>query len=173
MTDTDTGTGTTPSPAPLFSTDEGIDELWVKAYQGEVLGEALFAGLADRLDDAEHADKMQVLATLERRTKEAVAPALERAGVSTEPDPEILTVAESFAVAALESTWDGFMASIDTVTSQYIELYRHIGELNPSEREIADLLLAHEHALRHFARAELAGDTATSLDPVNVLAHMR
>ena len=33
---------------------------------------------------------MRVLATLERRTKEAVAPALERAGISTEPDPEML-----------------------------------------------------------------------------------
>ena len=31
---------------------------------------------------------MRMLATLERRTKEATAPALERAGVSTEPDPE-------------------------------------------------------------------------------------
>jgi len=169
MTDTDT----TSSPAPLFSTDERIDELWVKAYQGEVLGEALFAGLAGRLDDAEHARKMDVLGTLERRTKEAVAPALERAGVSTEPDPEMLIVAEAFADAALEGTWEGFMASIDTVTAQYLELYRRIGELSPSEREIADLLLAHELALGDFARAELAGDTATSLDPVNGLAHMR
>ena len=32
---------------------------------------------------------MRVLATLERRTKEATAPALERAGISTDPDPEM------------------------------------------------------------------------------------
>jgi hypothetical protein len=169
MTDTDT----TPSPAPLFSADEGIDELWVKAYQGEVLGEAFFLGVADRLDDAERANKMRVLATLERRTKEAVAPALERAGISTEPDAEMLTVAEALAPDSASSSWEVFMSSVVHVTDQYLPLYRRIGELDPIERETANLLVGHEIALGDFALAELAGDTATSLYPVNALAHMR
>ncbi len=74
-------------PEPLFTPEDGIAELWVKAYQGEVLGELLFGGIADQLDDPDQAAKMRVLATLERRTKEAAAPALERAGLSTDPDP--------------------------------------------------------------------------------------
>ena len=166
MTDTDTG------PAPIFSADEGIDELWVKAYQGEVLGEAFFSDVADRLDDGERVRKMRVLADLERRTKEAVAPALERAGISTEPDPEMLSVAGALAPDSASSSWDDFMGSVVNVTDQYIPLYRRIGELSPEERETADLLLAHEVALRAFARAEMAGDTTRSLDPVNALAHM-
>ena len=171
MTDTDTDTDA--GPAPIFSADDGIEELWVKAYQGEVLGEAFFSGVADRLADAGRARKMRVLATLERRTKDAVAPALERAGISTEPDPEMLSVAEALVPDSATSAWEDLMSSVANVTDQYIPLYRRIGELDPAERETADLLLAHEVALAGFARAELAGDTSTSLDPVNALAHMR
>jgi hypothetical protein len=173
MTDTEADTGTAPSPAPIFSADDGIEKLWVQAYQGEVLGEALFGGIADRIDDAEHAHKMRVLATLERRTKEAVAPALARAGISTAPDPEMLGLAEGLAPDSATQAWEEVMASLEAITGQFIPLYERIGQLDPAEREAVNLLVAHEAALRDFARAELAGDTATSLDPVNALAHMR
>jgi hypothetical protein len=52
-------------------------------------------------------------------------------------------------------------------------MYRRIGELDPSESETSELLVAHELALRSFARAEIAGDTETSLDRINALAHMQ
>jgi len=173
MTETETETGTTPSPAPIFSADDAIDKLWEQAYQGEVLGETLFAGIAVRLADDEHARKMRVLATLELRTKEAVAPALERAGISTAPDPEMLGLAEALAPDSATKAWEEIMSSLVAVTGQFIPLYERIGVLDPAERETAELLVAHEEALRDFARAELAGDTATSLDPVHALAHMR
>ena len=140
--------------------------------QGEVLGEALFGAIADRLDDAEHARKMRVLAMLELRTKEAVAPALDRAGISTAPDPEMLGLAEALAPDSASKSWEEVMVSLEAITGQFIPLYERIAELDPSEREAAALLVAHEAALRDFARAELAGDTATSLDPVSALAHM-
>ena len=50
----------------------------------EVLGEILFGGIGHPRPD--QAAKMRVLATLERRTKEAAGPALERAGLSTDPE---------------------------------------------------------------------------------------
>lgn len=156
--------------APVFSPDDEVGELWVRAYQGEVLGEALFGRLADRFGD-DRAEKLRVLATLERRTKEAIAPALERAGLSTEPDPAMLSLADALAAGDLE--WDGFLAATQAVTVQYIPLYVRIGELDPSEQATSELLVAHEAALRSFARAELAGDTANSLDAVNDLDHMR
>jgi len=114
-----------------------------------------------------------VLATLERRTKEAVAPALERAGIATEPDPEMLQVAEALAPASAGGTWEEFMTSVVNVTDQYLPLYLRIGKLAPAERETAELLVAHEIALGDFARAELAGESATSLQAVHALAHMR
>src|ERR1700733_16118132 len=94
------------APEPIFSSEEGLEELWVKAYQGEVLGELLFGGIAEQLADPDRAAKLRVVATLERRTKEATAPALERAGISTDPDPEMQATAEALIPAAVAMTWD-------------------------------------------------------------------
>lgn len=156
----------------IFSPDDPLDVLWVKAYQGEVLGEALFSLIADHIEDEDHKAKMRVLATLERRTKESVAPALERAGLSIEPDPESLRTAEALSSAAT-MPWNDLLATFEPITSQFCAMYERIGELDPSESETSELLLAHEHALRDFARAEIAGDTATSLDQIKALAHMQ
>lgn len=169
MTDTD-ATGTQDFQQ-IFSEDDPINVLWVKAYQGEVLGEALFGRMAELIDDEDHAAKMRVLEELERRTKEAIVPALERAGLSTEPDPESLTTAEALAEAA-STPWKDLMATFEPITSQFCAMYRRIGDLDPSEQDAANLLVAHERALCDFARAEIAGDTETSLNPVNALAHM-
>jgi hypothetical protein len=115
---------------------------------------------------------MRVLAELERRTKESIAPALERAGLSTEPDPESLSTAEALSGAA-STPWNDLLATFEPITSQFCAMYRRIGELDPSESETSELLVAHELALRNFARAEIAGDTATSLDQIKALAHMQ
>ena len=156
----------------IFLPDDQLDVLWIKAYQGEVLGEALFGRIADQLDDEERKAKMRALATLERRTKESIAPALERAGLSTEPDPESLATAEALSGAA-STPWKDFLGTFEPITSQFCAMYRRIGELDPSESEASELLVAHELALRDFARAEIAGDTTTSLDRINALAHMQ
>lgn len=170
-------THTNPDPGaafvPIFSPDDPLEEILVKAYQGEVLGEALFGGIAARLADEDHSAKMRVLSELERRTKEAAAPALIRAGVDTTPDPEVLSTAEALVPDAAAMGWEELMVSFEPITSQYIPLYQRIGELEPAEREISDLLVAHERALCAFARAELAGQASTSLEPIQALAHMR
>jgi hypothetical protein len=178
MTDTDAAPDTAGSEQSaqdfeqIFSPDDSLDVLWVKAYQGEVLGEVLFDRMADQIDDEDHKAKMRVLATLERRTKESVAPALERAGLPTEPDPESLETAEALSSAAT-MPWNDLLATFEQITSQFCALYRRIGELDPSERETSELLVAHELALRDFARAEIAGHIATSLDQITALAHMQ
>jgi hypothetical protein len=169
-TGTDQDQESPPVPSPIFSPEDSLDELWVRAYQGEVLGEALFANIADTLDDPDHAAKMRVLSTLERKTKEAIAPALQRAGLSTDPDPEMLALADALAV---DMPWADFLGATASITEQYIPLYERIGELDPSETAASVLLVAHEAALRDFAHAELAGETTTSLDAVNALDHMR
>ena len=79
MSDTGTDQESPPVPTPIFSSEDTLDELWVRAYQGEVLGEALFGRIAEKLEDPDHAAKMRVLSTLERKTKEAIAP-VSRAG---------------------------------------------------------------------------------------------
>jgi hypothetical protein len=160
------------APDAIFTPEDGLAELWAKAYQGEILGELLFGGIAEQLGDPDQAAKMRMLATLEQRTKEAVAPALERAGISTRPDPETVATAEALLQGAVALTWSDLMSIFGPITAQYIPLYQRIGELSPAERDTADLLVAHERALRDFARAEVDGDGARSLEPITALAHM-
>ncbi len=169
-----TETHTYDAPA-IFSPQDSLESLWVKAYQGEVLGEILFGGIADQLaaSEPERASKMRVLAILERSTKEATAPALQRAGISTEPDPETVALAESLVEATAAVPWLDIMGSFGTITAQYRALYARIGELDPSEIETSDLLVAHELALAEFGRKEIAGDLKGSLAEIEALPHLQ
>ena len=66
------------------------------------------------------------------------------------------------------------MGTIGPITAQYIPLYERIGQLSPDERETADLLVAHEQALRDFAprrNRRRAGQLARPHR--GALAHMR
>jgi hypothetical protein len=176
MTDTETHTQTdtqTDVPNAIFSLDDSLETLWVKSYQGEVLGEVLFGGIADQLADPDRAHKMRVLATLERKTKEAAAPALKRAGISTDPDPEMVTLAEALVEGTAQMPWDEIMGSFGTITAQYSAMYVRIGVLDPAELETSDLLVAHEAALAAFGRKELAGDLEHSLDEIEALPHLQ
>jgi hypothetical protein len=161
------------APNSIFSSDDSLETLWIKAYQGEVLGEILFKGIADQLEDPERARKMRVLGRLECKTKEAAAPALQRAGISTEPDPETVSLAEALIESTAQVPWDDIMGSFGTITAQYREMYARIGELDPSEIETSDMLVAHELALASFGRLELAGDLTGSLDEIEALPHLQ
>jgi hypothetical protein len=160
-------------PDAHFTESDGLDVLLVKAYQGEVLGETLFGTLADRYSDPDHSSKMRQLETLERRTKEAMVPAMERAGLPTGPDQE--AVKEGLGLADLldAAPWIDFMGTFEPVTTEFLAVYHRIAEVNPDEHEVSALLVAHEEALREFGRQELAGNTEGSLDLINALPHLQ
>jgi hypothetical protein len=156
----------------VFSPQDPVETLWIKSYQGEVLGEILFGRMAELIDDADHARKLRVLSTLERKTKEAMVASLERAGIPTDPDPETVQAAESLADAMAAVSWGDLVSSLEPVTTQYATMYARIGELDPSEQATADLLVAHEMALRSFGRLEMAGQGAESLRAITALPHL-
>jgi hypothetical protein len=164
----------TAAPEPVFSAEDDLSTLLIKAYQGEVSGEVLFGQLAHRTDDADHRHKLEVLRLLEARTRDAMVPAMERSGLPTDPDPEVEHDAETLADAAASLAWSDLLAAFEPITTQFIGLYQRIGELATVEdRAVADLLVAHEEALREFGRRELAGRGIDSLDLISALPHMR
>jgi len=162
-----------PAPDAVFSADDDLPTLWIKAYQGEVSGEMLFAGLAERTDDLSHRQKLNVLALLERRTREALVPVMERSGLPTDPDPKTVADTETITNVAASMSWVDLWDSGESITTQLLGLYRRIGELAETEREAAALLVAHEEALRDFARIERAGGSYDSLRAIRSLPHMR
>jgi hypothetical protein len=119
---------------------------------------------------------MRVLSTMEQVTKEALVAPLQRAGISTEPDPDVVAAAESFAEAMAAMSWIELVSSFEPVTSQYATMYAHIGELDPSEQATSDLLVAlwpsGPLGLWAFGRREGSGRGEESLTEVLALPHM-
>jgi hypothetical protein len=148
------------------------DELLIEAYQGEVLGEALFAALAERCgDDTDRRAKLDVLTRLERATKDAMRPALERRGVDTAPHPTTLETAGAFADTAAAMPWHDLLASFEPTTAKYVAVYEALGAAG-EDPALVELLLQHERALAEFAGRELRGDTETSTQPILDLPHV-
>jgi hypothetical protein len=99
---------------------------------------------------------------------------MEHSGLPIEPDPDVVHDADTLADAAASLPWSDLMGSFEPITTQFISLYERIGELAREEdRPVAALLVAHEHALRGFARRELSGRGQGSLSLITALPHMR
>jgi hypothetical protein len=173
MDESITATGA-PSPTSVFSPDDDLPTLWIRAYQGEVSGERLFGRLAERVEEPDHRHKLDVLRLLEARTRAALVPAMEHQGLPTDPDPQVEHHAETLADGAASLPWSDLLAAFEPITTQFIGLYERIGELARDEDQaVAALLVAHEEALREFARRELAGRGEDSLHLITALPHMR
>lgn len=145
-------------------------ELWIKAYQGEVLGEAYFAAMAGHAGDPDQKTKLEALATLERSTKELLAPALERHGLPIEPDPSML----GFADTITDFDYQAMLESVPMVAAEYLTSYSRLRELcSPEDEGVVNLLIAHELALEVFMHREKAGLVDTSLRAISALPHVQ
>jgi hypothetical protein len=148
--------------------DEAI-RLWVESYQGEVLGEAYFAGMAQRVTDPMLREKIDLLACLERSTKELLEPVIRRLGVSAEPDPAVLDAAGNVT----DVEYLPMLKSFVTAAAEYLGRYTRLRSLvEPSDASIVDQLIAHELAFELFARRELAGESDNSTEPIHALSHV-
>jgi hypothetical protein len=113
---------------------------------------------------------LEALATLERCTKELLAPSMERLGIPTDPDEATLEVAKALSA---EYDYPAMVSSLPAVTGEYLGYYSRLRELvDEKDSGAINLLIAHEMALELFARRESAGETETSLDPIRALPHV-
>lgn len=150
------------------SNDEAV-RLWVESYQGEVLGEAYFAGMADRNTDPALREKIDLLRCLERSTKELLEPVIRRLGTPAEPDKATVDAAGNVTDVEYLPMLKNFVGA----AAQYLGRYTRLRSLvEPSDASIVDQLIAHELAFELFARRELAGETDTSTEPIRALGHV-
>jgi hypothetical protein len=151
-----------------------VDELWVEAYQGEVLGETLFRALADRETDPARRRQLEVLALLERATKDLAEPVFTQRAISHGDTAATVAAARQFADAAAAQPWEEFLTSIAPVTARYLELYRELVDLaaTDEERAIAEAYVAHEEALAAYGRRALGMEPGDPLAPILALPHV-
>ncbi len=135
-------------------------------YQGEVLGEAVFASYVGLEENAERRYKWGTLLQLETETKARLRPFLTQLGLSIVQVDVSERVAE-FAKGYASKSWLQHMEEIAGITNWYLEKFRAVESAAPdSEREVAHSMVVHESALNRFAQLELAGDAKNSLNDV-------
>lgn len=151
------------------------DDLWVEAYQGEVVGETLFAELASRQTDPERRHQLEVLATLEQTTRALAEPILDRRGLDHGDTTASKTAAEEMAGGVDLMAWEQFLGSFEPVTTQYLATYRELVDLagdDDAERRVAEAYVAHEQALMSFVRRSLGEEPGEPLGEILALPHV-
>ena len=134
-------------------------------YRGEVGGEALFLALDVAATDRNQAAKWRTLAALECATKQLLASAIMQLDgqlPASQPDPDL---APDRVAALAGQSWPELMHWLERIAADALEVMtREAGTLPAELATTGAWVLDHERALIDFARRELAGATAHSLD---------
>jgi hypothetical protein len=144
----------------------------LRRYLGEVYGEALFETLAASESDGSRRGKWEVLARLERQTKERIQQFLDRACIPVPELPESARKGKDDARHLARVGWPDLMRGFRRELERFVAEFREAENLDRSGGELYDLLrriTAHEEALLQFVLRELAGGEDDSLDAVREL----
>jgi hypothetical protein len=150
-----------------------VEDVWREAFEGEVLGAALFERLATLLPAESHErSRVEVLHRLESSTLAMLRPVLAAKGIAASGEAAARATGEQFADGLASQPWSALVASLQTATASYAALYGELRPLvGPEDLAVVDALVAHEEALRTFAVREAAGDP-TSVEPILSLPHV-
>ena len=134
-------------------------ELAIRAFQGEILGIALFGDLADAVDDEDRREELAILCRLEERTAETLRGLLRELGVVPEPAPESERLGHDVARWAASAGEAEYLATFEpTITNAMRDFVRLRSLVDPRHAPIVDEVIAHEEALRSYAEARIAGE---------------
>lgn len=138
-----------------------------ECFQGEVLGEALGAALAESASNPDHRRKWRTFERLERETKQRIWRALEARGETVRDDPHQRTEAAKWAARYGAMPWDEAMAALRPVIEKYVRYFEKRERQAPADgRDVARAITQHERALLEFTVRELDGRSETSLEPI-------
>jgi hypothetical protein len=143
----------------------------LRAYDGEVFGEALFTHLAEQRTEPDEARALGRLSVLEQKMGEAIAALADGCGI-TIPDATTSAVSGREAAATLAAeAWTTFLAEFDEGTRRALEGYRRLRAAAPDPDDpVLIALTDHEEALRAFAARCLSGG-AGALELVDAVIH--
>jgi hypothetical protein len=150
-------------------TDEYTD-LVLSAYSGEIVGEAVFGGIAMLLEDPARRATLEVLRLLEAQTEELLRPLAERLGMTEERVVKSRRDGWSYALKAADedARWAQVVGGLEQGTTDIIARFERMRDLAPgADVAVANAVVAHEVALFEFAQRENAGHVAP-LEPVLV-----
>jgi hypothetical protein len=140
------------------------DTLLVDAYQGEVLGEALFGAFAERVSDPDHAQKLRTLQRIEGTTAAQLRPLVDAANINVAAPDEEQTRRQGREIGNAGIEWDVFVQGLHDALPPYLANFVQLRTLAADPNDPALVaLVAHEQAINAFAELELAGRSDSSL----------
>lgn len=138
--------------------DDQVAELVRRAYEGEVLGVALFGRLVGEEPDRERARRLFAVQLLEEQTLGAARRLADDLGVAVS-DGDAAQIGAGVADALLPMAWPERMRAVSGATGGYRDLYEQLeAATGVAEHASVGQLRAHERALHRFAAAEADGD---------------
>jgi hypothetical protein len=156
-------------------TADDYDDLVLAAYTGEVVGEAVFGGIAMLLVDPQRRAALEVLRLLEAQTEQTMRPLAERCGVTDHEVVNARRTGWSYALASSDedARWTQVLEGLVQGCPGIIARFERLRNMAPPQDSAgATELVAHEVALFEFAKLEASG-AAASLEPVLARLHGR
>jgi hypothetical protein len=143
--------------------NDAYRRLLLDAYNGELLGEALFGAFAAR-ESGERAEKLRVLQRIEGTTASQLRPLLNAAGVGVTAEDEASARAPGTQIGEAGIDWDGFVKGLHDALPEYLAAFVRLRSIAPDASDPALVALVnHEQAINAFAELELAGKPECSL----------
>ncbi len=127
-------------------------------YEEEVMGEAYFSELSRHFDEAGAAEKLQLLADVERHAAQAVEPLVRRHKLKPRDARELADLGAADVRGHCKLSWQQFVTYMVERYPAYIDDFEGLERMAPSEDLPAlKFLTEHEHAAIDFANRELDG----------------
>ena len=136
-----------------------------QAYEGEIIGEAMYACLEKLAENERQRQACRLLAELEHVTADVLLPAVRRHGVSVDRDAA-WAEGEAYTRRAAADGWVAYLKGVTPLAEQALVGMRRLHAMSDEQDRVATArLVAHEEAFMEFVDRELVG-SPDSLEPL-------
>lgn len=151
-------TGSKVSDAVESHVDAEWDILLRKAYEGEIIGEAMYASLEQLATSTDQKNAARLLAELERETGDVLLPVVLRHGTDFDRDAA-WAKGEDFTKGSIKEGWLAYFEKVAPLAEDALAEMKKLHSMSDEvDRGATGLLVAHEEAFLEFVRREVAGE---------------
>lgn len=128
-------------------------------YEAEVMGEAYFMALADLAGNPAEKDKLALLAAVEKHAAAAVAPLLEKHGLTPRSEAELKAIGKTQVARHEDYDWMELVDYMLVRFPGYVDDFENLERMAPkADLPELEFLTLHEVVTIDFANMEKAGD---------------
>lgn len=159
-------------PAPGQNEAEW-DVLLRAAYEGEIIGEAMYLSLEKLAATGSQRHAARLLAQLEKETGDTLLSVMTRHGIPFDRD-SAWQQGEAFTRDSMNEGWEAYFKKVAPLAEAALADMKRLHELSDEiDRAATGRLVAHEEAFLEFVRHEIAGSPDSALPLEEYLDEIR